>query len=79
MGHTRVFSLTFKNRLGALGFTGGECGSAAPLTVGHGHTIMCHSLLSGEQDFDVLRLPLIRNVERGKKWKLEDVFLSIRV
>ena len=37
MGHTRVFSLTFKNRLGALGFTGGECGSAAPLTVGHGH------------------------------------------
>ena len=40
------------------------------------NTIMCHSLLSGEQ---VLRLPLIRNVERGKKWKLEDVFLSIRV
>ena len=43
------------------------------------NTIMCHSLLSGEQDFYVLRLPLIRNVERGKKWKLEDVFLSIRV
>ena len=43
------------------------------------NTIMCHSLSSGEQDFDVLRLPLIRNVERGKKWKLEDVFLSIRV
>ena len=40
MGHTRVFSLTFKNRLGALEFTGGECGSAAPLTVGHGHTII---------------------------------------
>ena len=40
MGHTRVFSLTFKNILAALGFTGGECGSAAPLTVGHGHSII---------------------------------------
>ena len=39
MGHTRVFSLTFKNILAALGFTGGECGSAAPLTVGHGHNL----------------------------------------
>ena len=40
MGHTRVFSLTFKNILAAIGFTGGECGSAAPLTVGHGHNML---------------------------------------
>ena len=39
MGHTRVFSLTFKNILAALGFTGGECGSAAQRTVGPGYNI----------------------------------------
>ena len=39
MGHTRVFSLTFKNILAALGFTGGECGSAAQRAVGPGYNL----------------------------------------
>ena len=39
MGHTRVFSLTFKNILAAIGFTGGECGSAAQRAVGPGYNL----------------------------------------